>query len=354
MNSLDNKCPGCSAPIKFNPIKQCWSCEYCGSDFTLEEMQKYNNASNEKVNIKQEKVVKTEEIDSYHCKNCGAIIVADEHTTSTFCVYCGSTAILKERIQNNRVPDMIIPFKKVRDDSISAFKKISKGRPLMPKFFNKVENIEKIRGVYIPFWLYDIKVGGDMTLKAENVQRWSRGDTTYIKTDIYDVYREGSMNFNGIPVDASTRFTDDIMNTIEPFDYKELTEYNHAYLSGFLAEKYDVEMDKAIQIASSRALESGKETIMNDSKYKYESIKIKQNNLTVQENTAKYILLPVWMVNVKYGNKMYLFAMNGQTGEFVGNIPLDVKKTILYTIMIFIICLILCILISYLMFTLGG
>jgi len=358
MDSLDNKCPGCGANIKFNPTKQCWSCEYCGANFTLEEMQNYNNASSKKVNIKEENVIKTEEVDSYHCKNCGATIVADEHTTATFCVYCGSTAILKEKIQNNRVPDMIIPFKKVKDDAIFAFRKLSKGKPLMPRLFNKIENIEKIRGIYIPFWLYNMKVDGSVNLEGKDITRWSRGDTTYVKTSIYDIYREGSMDFIGVPVDASTRFTDDIMNTIEPFDYNGLTDYNHAYLSGFLAEKYDVETDKAIQIASSRAIETAKETMKNDSRYgtavRYDTVTLKNNNLSVIGGSSKYILLPVWMVNVKYNNKMYLFAMNGQTGEFVGNIPLDTKRTIIYSIMIFLITLIICIIVSYLIFTFGG
>lgn len=356
MDLLDNKCPGCSAPIKFNPTKQCWSCEYCGSNYTLEEMQKYNNASSELVN-KKEEVIK-EELDAYHCKNCGAIIVADEYTTSTFCVYCGSTAILKQRIQNNKVPDMIIPFKTTKEDAIAAFKKISKGRPLMPKFFNKQENIEKIRGIYIPFWLYDMNVEGSINLEGKDIERWSSGNTNYVKTSIYDLLREGSMDFNGIPVDASTRFNDDIMNTIEPFDYKELTNYNHAYLSGFLAEKYDVEINDALKIASDRAIESTRDVVRNDSKKgkmrMYDSVTIKSDNLNSKITNSKYILLPVWMVNVNYKDKMYLFAMNGQTGEFVGNIPLDKKKAILYSIVIFVISFIICVIISYLNFTYGG
>ena len=353
MDSLDNKCPSCGAPIKFNPTKQCWDCEYCGSNFNLKELQKYNNASNAKVNIKKENVIKTEEIDSYHCKNCGAVIVADEYTTSTFCVYCGSTAILKERIQNNRVPDMIIPFAKKKEDAITAFKKLSKGRPLMPKFFNNQENIEKIRGVYIPFWVYSLNIDGNVVLSGQKVKRWSVGNTEYVKTDIYEMVREGNMIFNRVPVDGSTRFTDDIMNTIEPFDYKGLKEYNHAYLSGFLAEKYDVATESAFKTAVSRIEESSKNTVKN-SCMGYSNVNIKTNNMRPVAKTEEYILLPVWMVNVKYKDKMYLFAMNGQTGEFVGNIPLDVKKTIIYAVAIFAICLIISIIVSYISFTYGG
>lgn len=353
MDSLDNKCPACGAPIKFNPTKQCWACEYCGSDFNLEELQKHDNASSVKANIKEEKVIKTEEVDSYHCKNCGAVIVADEHTTSTFCVYCGSTAILKERIQNNRVPDMIIPFVKKKEDSVTAFKNLSKGRPLMPKFFNNQENIEKIKGVYIPFWIYSMNMDGNVTLSGQKVKTWSVGNTEYVKTDIYSMVREGNMQFNKVPVDGSTRFTDDIMNAIEPFDYKGLKEYNHAYLSGFLAEKYDVESTEAYKTAISRVEESSRNTITNSCEG-YCHINIKTNTMQPISKTEEYVLLPVWMINVKYNNKMYLFAMNGQTGEFVGNIPLDVKKTIIYTVVIFVIFLIVSIIVSYIIFTYGG
>lgn len=351
MNALDNKCPGCAAILKFNPKEQCWKCEYCGQNYTLEQLQKHNNASNLK--YQENKTIKTEEVDSYHCKNCGATIVADTHTTATFCVYCGNTAILKEKIQNNRMPDLIIPFNSTKEDAVSAFKKISKGRPLMPKFFNKQENIEKIKGIYIPFWIYSLNVSGNAQLKGEKVKRWSIGDTTYVKTDIYNMLREGSMNFNRVPVDGSTRFTDDIMNTIEPFDYKGLKEYNHAYLSGFFAEKYDVETSDAYKIALSRINQSIRETLLESCK-EFSRVSLENNNITPKSVKEEYILLPVWMVNVKYNNKMYLFAMNGQTKEFVGNIPIDINKTIIYSILIFIASLILTILISYIFFIIGG
>ncbi len=158
MDVLDNKCPTCGAKIEFNPKNQLWDCSYCGNKFTLEEMKKYNNASSKKVNNNATSFKKLDEMDVYRCKNCGAEVMADETTTATFCVYCGSTAILKEKITDGVAPSMLIPFKKVKEDAILAFKGLSKGRPLMPKLFNKEENIKKISGVYIPFWIYDLKV----------------------------------------------------------------------------------------------------------------------------------------------------------------------------------------------------
>lgn len=233
--ALDHKCPSCGAPIHFHPSSGTWKCEYCNSSFTLEEMQKSNNASSEIHNQKQET---TEEVDdyneyvSYKCQDCGAEIIADSQTAATFCVYCGNTAILKDKLSGKFAPDYVIPFQKEKEDAEKAFKELAKGRPFVPKDFTDIKHIEKIKGVYIPFWLYDVEVAGSLNCDAKKIMTWTAGDTRFTKTDTYKLYRTGSMHFAKVPVDGSTRFNNDIMNSIEPFDYAGLIKYNHAYLSG--------------------------------------------------------------------------------------------------------------------------
>ncbi len=353
--ALDNKCPSCGAPIKFNAKTQNFKCEYCFSEYTLEEMKKYNNASNEEANKKEEPVViKKDKKDdttyvTYLCKNCNAEIIADENTAATFCVYCGNTAILKDKLSGKFAPSKIIPFKKTKENAIEAFKSLKKGKPLVPKDFISEKNIEKITGVYIPFWLYDIKVSGLLEAKSTHETTWTSGNYTYVKTDIYKMESDGEMTYYKVPVDGSTRFDDDIMNSIEPFDYKDLEEYNHAYLSGFLAEKYDVEKDTAVDIADKRALKSTEETMLRDMNVPGHKV-VTNNALVPAVMNSEYAMLPVFMVNVKYKDKFYTFAMNGQTGEFVGNIPLDKKKAFIYTIVIFAIIFGLIMLIGYIIY----
>lgn len=337
MEVLDNKCPSCGAKITFNPKNQKWDCEYCGSKFSLEEMKKYNNASNDKVNKKttNKKQNKLEPLDIYTCKNCGAEVMADEATTATFCVYCGSTTILKDRIDDGISPTKIIPFKKVKEDAVSAFKALYKGRPLMPKLFNQEKNIEKITGVYIPFWTYDLSSSGSIDFTATDIKTWSDFNYRYTKTDRFTCKRDSSMNFSRILVDGSSRFDDDLMDSIEPFDFKDLVEYNHAYLSGFLAEKYDVDSNMAIERANKRAMNTAvaevEKTVIHQTKT------VANNHLQIKKIQDDYILLPVWMVNIKYKDKNYTFAMNGQTGEIVGNIPIDMGRAIVISMIIFII-----------------
>ncbi len=366
--ALDNKCPACGAPILYKPNLKKWKCDYCKSEYTLEEMKKYNNASSEENNKKEEKnsVKETAKDTSketikkgndnttyveYNCKDCGAKIIADEQTTATFCIYCGNTAILKEKLSGKFAPDLIIPFKNEKEKAIESFKSLNKGRPLMPNFFNDEKNIEKIRGVYIPFWLFDVKVSGELDATSSTSTSWTVGDTVYTKTDTYRLEREGEMEFNKVPVDGSTRFDDDIMNTIEPFNYEDLEEYNHAYLSGFLAEKYDVEEEKSFNDATLRSLNSARDEMKRDMGMGIKSII--NDTLKAEKLLTKYALLPVWMINVKYKDKFYTFAMNGQTGEFVGNIPVDKKKAFKYGLLTFVITFALVLLISYLLY-IGG
>ena len=342
--ALDHKCPSCGAKLDFNPDLGKWKCEHCGSEFDLETLKKYNNASNEENNTQTSS--ESSEYVEYHCKNCGAKIVADDQTAATFCVYCGNTAILKNKLSGKFAPSKIIPFCKSKETALEAFRSLNKGRPLMPKFFNKKENIEKITGVYIPFWLFSATSNGKLDSVSEKVTTWTTGNQTHTKTDIFNVKRDMNMKYDRIPVDGSTRFADDIMNTIEPFDYSKMVDYNHAYLSGFLAERYDVEDSEASKIAKSRADKSTKNALMN-SLSAYTVNNTKNEVITTNITNTEYVLLPVWMVNVKYMGKFYTFAMNAQTGEFVGNIPVDRKKAIMYGIMYFLAAALIVFIISY-------
>ena len=351
---LDNDCPTCGASLKYNPKTQSWLCEFCHVDYTLEELKKHNNASSDnhnKENTKEKKSDK-ENLTIYKCSNCGAEIVCDETVAATFCVYCRSTAILKSKLSGEFKPDYVIPFKVDKSKVEEAFVEIAKKRPFIPKFFTSPTNIEKTKGVYIPFWLYDVNVSGIMDIDATKVRSWTSGRVHYTETSKYSIFRDVTMDFENVPVDGSTRFENDVMNSIEPFDYKEMVPYNHAYLSGFLAEKYDVKKEDAYTDAEVRCKNSSTQTVLSTVRG-YTSQRVKQNTLTPTLKTNKYVLLPVWMVNVKYGNKLYIFAMNGQTGKFVGNIPIDKKKVIIHFILYFVISFAICLLINFIIFKLG-
>jgi len=346
---LDNKCPSCGAAIHFKPELGKFKCDYCDSEFTADDLKDMDK-------LKKEEVKESDSYssyDSYNCPDCGAQIIADENTSATFCVYCGNTSIIKNRLSGEFAPKYIIPFKMEKEKAIDAFKSLRKGRPLVPSSFVSEKNIEKITGVYIPFWLYNVDVSGTINARATKVSSWRVGDTHYTKTDYYNVVRSGDMSFNRVPVDGSTRFNNDMMNSIEPFDYGKLIDYNHAYLSGFLAEKYDVSYEDAFSDCKTRTLNSARDEMLS-SMIGYSSKNITSSNLDSSIVSHEYVLLPVWMVNVKYKGEYYLFAMNGESGKFIGNIPLDKGKAFVVTIISFVLSFLFCVLLSYIFYRMGA
>ena len=361
MKTVDHKCPSCNASINYNPKEKNWVCEYCGSKFTLEQLEeneknfKETNVNNSK-ELKEEKKTKEEkdkkeekvEMDEYFCEDCGAKIVADKNTAATFCVYCKNTAILKSRLAKKFAPSKIIPFTKTKEDAIAAFKSVGKGKFLMPKEFADPKNIQELTGVYIPFWLYTCKMKGHVKGKGTKVTSWSTYDYIYTKTDTYNVEREGLFTYDNIPVDGSVRFNDAIMNSIEPFNYSELEKFSYSYLSGFLAEKYDVEKDEAKKITIDRAKQTTISTLQaNAREGGYSTFYPSESEHNVEEEEIEYVLLPVWMVNIKYKDKFHTFAMNGQTGKMIGDIPYSKGKAVIFALILFIAIFAITALITY-------
>lgn len=279
------------------------------------------------------------------CPNCGAKVLTDENTVATHCVYCGNTAIMKNRLQGEFKPDKIIPFKTEKKDAVKAFQENVQKKWFAPKEFHLEENIEKITGVYVPFWLYDGKVNGNISAKATKTRFWSDSNYNYTEISEFECTRSGNIEITDLPVDGSSKFEDNIMDSIEPYDYNEFVEFNRAYLSGFLAEKYDLDKETVYVRAEDRM----KNTITNELKSTiggYTSITIQNSDADIQKGDVEYALLPVWMLNIKFKEKMYTFAMNGQTKKMVGDVPVDVKCLTCKSLVCFAIITIICSLVA--------
>lgn len=328
-NVLDIQCPACHAAIHFDPKLGKMKCEYCDNEFDVTDLKNVESVSYDEDKREVNYV-------NYKCSDCGAQIIADELTSATFCLYCGNTAILKNKLSGKYAPDKIIPFKVDKKDAIEAFKSLGKGKLFVPNGFLSEKNIEKITGLYVPFWLYEYDVSGTVEAEGTKSSTTRAGNVEHTRTDFYDLTRTGKMVFKRVPVDGSSRFSNDLMNSIEPYHYHFLTQYHHAYLSGYFAEVYDVSSEECEKEAHDRVINSTKEVMLNDMG-SYDTKIIKSSNINAKNKNVEYVLLPVWMVNVKYKDKFYLFAMNGQTGEFIGDVPVDKKKVVIRTIITFIV-----------------
>ena len=259
---------------------------------------------------------------AYNCPSCGAQLICDATTAATSCPYCGNPTVVPGQFAGTLKPDFVIPFKLSREDAIQRLKQHYKGKVFLPKSFSSENHLQEISGVYVPFWMFSGKAEGDVHFDATRSRTYKSGDYRITETDHYDAYRAGSLAFEKIPVDGSEKMPDEHMDSIEPYDYSELKPFSTAYLPGFLADKFDVTAEDSRQRADSRCagtLRSALEKTVSG----YETCSARESNTTIKRGKVHYALMPVWMLNTKWRGKDFLFAMNGQTGKLVGDLPVD-------------------------------
>lgn len=332
---LEYKCPCCDAALKFSSIEQKLSCEYCGNEFEIDSVQVYNEALHEgdQTDFQWENTSDTQwseeeqaSLQTFTCPSCGGQLIADEHTAATFCPYCDNPTVLPGRLSGTIKPDYVIPFKTTKEEATQAFLDLCKGKPLLPKMFTQEQRIEKITGMYIPFWLYDCSANFSGTYKATRVSTWADANYYYTKTDHYLLRRGASAEFVRIPMDASSKIDNTIMESIEPFHYHDIVDFDTAYLSGYLADKYDVESTGGENRIRER-VSSTIDGMVAGSLGGYISVIPSARQMHVNHGKASYVLLPVWMLHTKYKDKVYTFAMNGQTGKMTGSFPICAKRS---------------------------
>ena len=349
------KCPGCAASLVFDPDKQKMTCEYCGTEISMDDvaavspilsdeaMQK-ENKRDEEIRGSGKTVSETPEdsavpvmVDEsaawddgsvqYVCNSCGAAVITDQNTTATFCAFCGSPTIIAERLVQERTPDYVLPFQYGRQAAINGFFEWCKAGRFTPVQFVKKENVEKITGLYVPFWLFDTEADMHLSAEGKKVSSSTTGRSTYTTTSYYNIVRSRHIDWNNIPLDGATRIDDKLMEIVEPFDYEDLKPFDMKYLSGFFADKYDLSADKLMDRLTKR-LSSYVDRIFKESTKAYNSVSKVDDSTRYQEPTFHYALMPVWILNYKYLGKTYTFAMNGQTGKIAGDPPVSRVKLV--------------------------
>ncbi len=308
------KCPSCGANMIFDSEKQQLVCPHCNTIKSIEDME---------ANLKDD-AEDTMEVKSYKCPTCGAELVTDTNTTATFCNYCGNSALIEDRITQVK-PSAIIPFTVSKEEARDAYLKWCKKGILTPKSFTSQNTIEKITGIYVPFWVYDYDTEVSLRADCTRVRVERHGDTEYTHTDHFDVYREVKTAYNKVPVDASEKMEDKIMDKLEPFNYESLKQFAMPYLSGFLSEKYNFTSDEMKERVEKRINEYAS-TAARNTISGYATTTIVYENIRLNNNKTQYVLLPVWILNYRYLGKNYTFAMNGQTSKVVGNLPISKGK----------------------------
>lgn len=342
--SVSYKCPNCGAPLSFIPGHDKVSCEYCSTEFeisTIENLFREKEEMAVKNREAQEAKWQTSEaggewskeeeeaLKAFTCSSCGAEIVCDENTMATECVYCGNPTMIPKRFDGMLKPDYVIPFKKNKQDAINALKKFYEGKKLLPDEFTANNRVEAIQPMYVPFWLFDSEIEAHASFKAKKSHAHQTATEIIKETEIYNCKRGGTMKFNKIPVDGSKKMDDTYMESIEPFDYSELVPFSAGYLTGYLADKYDVDADNSVPRADKRVEQSAVNVLAGTVKG-FDGFEEENHAVIKTEGKVMYAMVPIWILTTRYEDKPYTFMMNGQTGKVVGSLPYDRGKAFKY------------------------
>ncbi len=327
---FEYKCPCCGGVIEFDVKTQKPKCPYCDTEFELETLKGYD----EDLKDEHEEANNWENVESewqegekdglrvYVCNTCGGEVICDDTTAATHCPYCSNPIIMKGQLSGDLRPDLVIPFKLDKAAAKAAYQRHITGKRLLPKVFKDQNHIDEIKGVYVPFWIYDAKTDADIRYRATRVRTYTTPTHNCVETSYYSIVRGGTLDFERVPVDGSTKMADDLMESIEPYDFSEAVDFQTAYLSGYLADRYDVSMEDSRARASERVKKST-EDVFRSTVNGYATVTRESGSVGIGSGKARYVLYPVWLLNTTWQDKKFTFAMNGQTGKFVGNLPVD-------------------------------
>lgn len=336
------KCPCCGGAIAFDSTIQKMKCPYCDTEFEMDVLKGYDAElqDEEADNMDWETTAggeweeeETDGLRTYVCKSCGGEIVGDANTAATSCPFCDNPIVMMGQFSGTLKPDLVIPFKLDKKAAKEGLVKHLTGKRLLPKIFKDQNHIDEIKGVYVPFWLFDTDVDAKVRYKATKVRTWSDSNYNYTKTSYFMVHRGGSIGFEDVPVDGSTKMADDLMESIEPFNCAEAVDFQTAYLAGYLADKYDVTAEESIDRANERVKKSTEQAFA-ETVIGYETVTAENTSVKFHGGKARYALYPVWLLNTTWNGNRYTFAMNGQTGKFVGDLPVDKAAATRWTLIL--------------------
>lgn len=363
------RCKGCGANTIFDPATQKMKCEFCNALFSIDE---YKDNTNEEIsgidintlasNNKDQKFVpyapprsnsqnrpklfeydkasfkrsdrswnveETSDMNVYNCSSCNAEIVASNISGTITCPYCDNKLVLVNKFSGDLKPDFIIPFAKTKEDAIKAYyEHLDKSKIYLPKIFAASNHIDEIHAIYVPFWFYDATIQVDYKADGINHTIWDEGLMQYTKHTYFEISRSGKVTFENIPSDSSKKMRDDMMDSIAQYDLSAAKPFDASFLSGFIAEKYDVLPEENLDTIVTR-MKKSIDDFVSGSVTEYDQVENEEFQYSISNGKIKYGLMPVWYLNTTYKNKHYEFAMNGQSGQIVSDdLPKNKMKVI--------------------------
>ncbi len=311
------KCPSCGAEIEFDPSMQEVICKFCNNSYSIEEL---NNVNLDSVQGAKEDNDKFSG-ETYKCNQCGATLMTFDDTAITFCSYCGSQAILKDKMISVIKPDFVIPFSKSKQECIDVYKRKVNGFIFAPSYLKSDLQVDKFRGIYMPYAVFNFYKKGLVKCNAEKY-RGRVGNYEYY--DKYLLESDVDISYDGISFDLVSKFYDNFSTSI-PFDYKKAVPFNLNYLHGFYADSFDVSKANYTDVAKEIAYSDATKRLKSNSTLARYKADISDLNL-MSDN--KIGMFPVYFLATRDKNQenVHYAAVNGQTGKVACDLPISFGK----------------------------
>ena len=330
----EQKCPNCGAAARFDPAAGKFVCDHCGTVIDITPQKPAEKGDQwEGFDFSQLSSMVSDpdapDLPVYRCVSCGAEVIAPPEQAALTCPYCGNNIILTDRITGSLRPDGVIPFRIDSRQLPDAVRHFYRRKKLLPKGFFSAATMGKVTGVYVPFWIFSGRVSGRISLAGEKSSSSRKGDYIYTTTNYYRLVRDAALDFEDLPVDASTKMDDKLMDSLEPFDTSQTKGFDMRYLAGFTADRFDLGKDDIAERAEKRMRTSTTDIVMANTGKGYANVRYKGGSMKSSLH-AQYLLFPVYMFDILHDGRKYHFAVNGQTGKVVGELPDDKWTNFLY------------------------
>ena len=321
------KCPNCGGYVEFDWSSQKMKCPYCDTEFDTEGLKEAKEDSERETSDsasfeKSGTMWQEDGVRHYVCSSCGGEIIAENTEAALSCPWCGNPVVLKEQFEGELRPDLVIPFKKGKEEAKEMFYRHLSGKKLLPPIFRDKSHIDEIKGLYVPVWMFDAEIEAHMSIPASRTAVWSDSRFTYTRISHYRLVRDGRMEVKNLPVDGSSKMPDSIMEPLGPWNMDEAVDFETAYLSGFLADRYDVDADESSKRVVERAKSSAERRLLSTTG-PYVRGPGGQSSVSMTGVRERYVLLPLWILRTRFQDKDWYYAMNAQTGKLVGDLPMD-------------------------------
>jgi DNA-directed RNA polymerase subunit RPC12/RpoP len=347
-----NRCPKCGATeIRHKIGSDLLVCQFCRFEWhgeRVEEAFGFGEGHDELSGTviasgARDIAADTSHLMSFKCTGCGAEVTVNTETAMTArCHWCRHVFGVNEQIDNGAVPDAVLPFHIKKEDAVARIRQfVDKRRMFALKEFKEQFTPENVSAVYLPYMIVDGKASVELAGQAEiETRRYTRGTknnkTTYYDADVYAVTRHVDFTVDDLHLESSktrgnldtSANTNNIINTILPFDTKNAVKWNASYLVGVSSEKRDLDVSKLIPRLEDQMLSIGRCQV-EDTLSRYDrGVRWEAEGVQVHGSRWVAMYLPVWLYSYRQpGNGMlHYIAVNGRTGETMGSVPVQQWK----------------------------